>query len=83
MAQFYSSLSSQSGKDASTTAEKFRILLKFILTKQTIAPLLATMWGHMDGCAKYYRCSPVIYTLSFLSLEFYITIYRAVVAPGY
>ena len=32
------------------------------------------MWDHMDGCANQYRCTPYIYLLSFLALNFSIII---------
>ena len=61
-AQFNSSLSDESDQDASTTTADLRIIIQFILTKYMIAPLLITMWDHMDGCAKQYLVhQPFIY----------------------
>ena len=64
MAEFYSRLSGESGQDASTTATYFRIILKFLLTKVMIAPLLTTMWDHRDGFPKKYCCAYAIYLLT-------------------
>ena len=48
-----------------------------------IAPLLTTLWDHMDACANKYHCECTIYLLTFIALEFHIIIDRVVVAPGH
>ena len=51
-----------------TNATHIFIIIQFILTKQTIYPLLTTIWYHTDDCTKQYRCESFIYLLSCLAL---------------
>ena len=68
MAQFYSRLSDESDQGDITTTTHTCIILKSVLTKRLIAPLLTTIWYHTDGCAEQYRCESAIYLLSCLAL---------------
>ena len=83
MVNFNSLLSDEIDQDASTTVTHLCIILQFLLTKEMIYPYLTTMWDHMDGGAKQYRCASYIYLLSCFSLEFSIIIDRSVRSPGY
>ena len=48
-----------------------------------VSQLVGTMWYHMDGCAKQYRCASAIYLLSCIALKFSIINNRPVGAPGH
>ena len=39
------------------------LIIHFIITKQMVSQLMGTMWDHMDGRAKQYRCASAIYLL--------------------
>ena len=81
MSQFHSNLYYESDQGSITTATHLRILLQFTITKWMIAPFLANMWYHIDGCKNQYRCACAIYLISCIDLEFSIIIYIAVGAP--
>ena len=81
MEKFHCNLSDEIDQDDRTTATHLRTLLQLILTEGMIAPLLITMWDHMDGCANQYRCESAINLLSCLALDFSIIIIRVVRIP--
>ena len=76
MEQFRSCLSDESYQYASTTETQNFIILQFLLAKTMMAPFLATMWDHTNGCTNWYCFASAIYVLSCLTLEFSINIDR-------
>ena len=56
MVQFHSHSFDESYQYDSTNAMHLHILLRFILTKGMIYPLLTTISNHTDGCTNLYHC---------------------------
>ena len=59
------------------------IIIHFLIYKGFIASFLATMWDHMDGFTKQYRCESSTYLIScnyfeFLSLFTYKLVNQAI-----
>ena len=81
MAKSHCQLSNESDQDNRSTATHLHILLQFPLAKGMLAPLLITIWYHMDGCAKQCRCQSDINILSCLALYYYIIINIVVGVP--
>ncbi|EJK64880.1 hypothetical protein THAOC_14335, partial [Thalassiosira oceanica] len=81
---FYSFLSDEKRKDASTTAHNLKTLLADLLQREEITlatfKILVTI---VDGCAAQYRCGSVLYQLCNLAKAFNIVIERIVNAPGH
>ena len=67
MSQLYSRLSDEIHHGASTTVTRLCIILKFLLTKGSMASLLITIRDYTDGCANKYHFESAIYILSCLS----------------
>ena len=71
MAQFHSRLSDEIDQDAITTVTYLCIILKFILTKKRISPLLTTMLDHRWLHKAVSLCIIYLYTIMYLFITFY------------